>query len=221
VSEAKNLCICLCRCTCPKLFTVIPKEAASTLASGVALAFGLSQASVLDLPNEPLPPVLSTRQGLRQEFDMNRFLKIWLTSQRWGCSIVGPILMGFGILWTVQTLVFLHHATQTEGSIVALTPYKGADNSIESAAIYQFYSSNGTRHTRQSSLRSNPPDFAVGDQVGILYRLDNPEDARIDTFMQLWFVPLIVGVVGTLASLSGVSLWARYRRNLMSTNQAA
>jgi len=47
-----------------------------------------------------------------------------------------------------------------------------------------------------SSASSNPPAFDGGEEVTVLYSPDDPEDARIDSFMSLWMMPLILVVLG-------------------------
>ncbi len=39
--------------------------------------------------------------------------------------------------------------------------------------------------------------FDIGEAVAVLYDPSHPRDARIDSFFQLWFAPLIPGLVFT------------------------
>jgi hypothetical protein len=43
-----------------------------------------------------------------------------------------------------------------------------------------------------------PPDCEIGDQVPILYDADRPESIRVDTPMNRWFGPVIMGVMGVV-----------------------
>jgi hypothetical protein len=43
------------------------------------------------------------------------------------------------------------------------------------------------------SVGSSPPAFDIGEAVAVLYDRSDPRDARIDSFFQLWFAPLILG----------------------------
>jgi len=60
-------------------------------------------------------------------------------------------------------------------------------------------------------LGSGAPDFAVGDRVTVLYRADDPEDFRIDTFDRLWFSAIFVTGFAGLWLLFGSVAWGLSR----------
>lgn len=43
------------------------------------------------------------------------------------------------------------------------------------------------------TVRSNPPQYASGDQVPVYYDARDPNQARVGTFSDLWLGPLAVG----------------------------
>jgi hypothetical protein len=43
----------------------------------------------------------------------------------------------------------------------------------------------------------------VGETASVLYDLADPDDARIDTFFQLSFAPMILGGIGFVFTLNG------------------
>jgi hypothetical protein len=53
------------------------------------------------------------------------------------------------------------------------------------------------------SVGSRPAAFDVGEAVAILYDPVNPRDARINSFFQLWFAPLILGFLGLVFTSIG------------------
>lgn len=68
---------------------------------------------------------------------------------------------------------------------------------------------------------SNPPAFRVGEHVGVRYNPDNPQDATIDQYWQMWFVPTFFGIFSAPFLLGGiafgvVTLAARRQTNLMT-----
>lgn len=38
-------------------------------------------------------------------------------------------------------------------------------------------------------------DDRVGDSVEVIYDLQNPERAKINTFLEMWFLPVVLGIV--------------------------
>ena len=44
--------------------------------------------------------------------------------------------------------------------------------------------------------------FDIGEAVAVLYDPSHPRDARIDSFFQLWFAPLILGFLGSCSPRS-------------------
>ena len=68
--------------------------------------------------------------------------------------------------------------------------------------MVDFTSADGKRREFQDSTGSNPPSYDVGDRVEVLYRADDPGNARINGFLSLWLLPLI---------FSGVGEWVRSR----------
>ena len=50
----------------------------------------------------------------------------------------------------------------------------------------------------QDGLASNPPRFQVGQEIDVLYESGNPQKARINKWMNLYFAPLLLGGMGLI-----------------------
>lgn len=80
-------------------------------------------------------------------------------------------------------------------------------------------------------VASNLSAWEIGEPVPVRYNPDNPQEAIIDTYWQVWFVPTILGIVGTpflvLGIAYGVATLAARRQktcrpvNLDTTSQDA
>ena len=140
-----------------------------------------------------------------------KIFEFWLFTQRWGGSIVGPCFLFLATTWSITTLSFLHHAQKTTGTIIKLVAHVDGENSLDYyAPVFQFASSDGNIHAVESRIRSRPAGFVIGQSVSVLYQSEEPDNARIKSFMQMWFFPLTFGVCGLLVSLFAAWLWVRY-----------
>jgi hypothetical protein len=78
------------------------------------------------------------------------------------------------------------------------------------APVFRFRLPNGEAH-EVKGLGAGAPEFAVGDEVSMLYAPDNPDDFVIDDFAQLWQSALIVTGFGGLWLMFGAVAWALAR----------
>ena len=67
------------------------------------------------------------------------------------------------------------------------------------APRFEFKTPDGESWSVLSSTSSMPAGFRVGDEVRVVYDPSDPNDAKIDAVMQLWFMPILVGIVGIVA----------------------
>ena len=110
---------------------------------------------------------------------------------------------------------FLNEAEQTMGTVVALSEKHDTErNSITYAPVFTFKIEYGRTQSVTSNVATNPPSFAVGDQVRILYRRSDPSGARIDSFWQLWFWPVFLSGFGLIDGLVGAIFLSLVRRKL-------
>jgi hypothetical protein len=104
-------------------------------------------------------------------------------------------IAGF-LVW--KTSHFLDRAVSAQGTIIALVPVIRPNQSRTFAARFSFTTPAKQAVTITSKSSSNPPEFEVGESVAVLYLPNNPADARIDSFFQLWGASSIVGGIGTV-----------------------
>jgi hypothetical protein len=92
--------------------------------------------------------------------------------------------------------------SHADGTVVELVP-SGSGSSPRYRARVEFATSGGTRVRFLSSISSNPPPARLGDHVDVRYRPDNPHDATINTYWQVWFLPTLLGIIGAPFLLVG------------------
>ncbi len=132
---------------------------------------------------------------------------------------IAKLVIGFGcaalvgaLATTLHTLHFTRVAQRTSGTVIEMREQADKDSgSVSYAPTFRFQDASGTPHTVSSSFYSSPPEFHVGDTVTVLYRSDDPQTARIDSYWQVWGLPSLLGIIGSIQLPVGliVLFWPR------------
>ena len=126
---------------------------------------------------------------------------MWLFVAIFGGIGVVFVIVAAWIL--VSTIQFRGRAQSAEGVVVELVARSGSKGGVTYAPVYEFTDRNGESHRVQSSSSSNPASYDVGERVTVRYEPAEPGDARIDGFMDNWFLPTIFGGIGSIFALIG------------------
>lgn len=113
---------------------------------------------------------------------------------------------------TLHTWHFTRVAHRTDGAVIEMRTQTDKDSgSVSYAPTFRFQDASGIQHTVSSSFYSSPPEFHVGDAVTVLYRSDDPQTARIDSYWQVWGLPSLLGIIGSIQLPVGliVLFWPR------------
>ncbi|MFM9842727.1 MAG: DUF3592 domain-containing protein [Dongiaceae bacterium] len=112
--------------------------------------------------------------------------------------LVGIGLLAAAVYCFVATWQFIGGAVTADGVVVALEERWDSDHSdytyyprvafeTEDRRKFEFTSDTGSR----------PAAFDIGEPVRVLFDPARPGAARIDSFLQLWLLPLVLGGIGT------------------------
>jgi len=107
------------------------------------------------------------------------------------CSIIP---FAHGIYSFANTKNFLMKAVKTKGKVLDLKEYSSGDGVVY-RPVFSFMDNAGNNHTIHSTWGSNPPRYGIGDSVSVLYDPEEPENAKTDSFFDLWLYS-IIGVFG-------------------------
>jgi hypothetical protein len=102
---------------------------------------------------------------------------------------VGLGLLGGALFAMQSTLAFQEGALVTPGTVVAVEGGK---------PVVEFEDRAGETHRVWGTVSSNPPAYERGERVEVRYRPGAPDQARIDGFLENWFVSLVLGGLGTV-----------------------
>jgi hypothetical protein len=123
--------------------------------------------------------------------------------------VVGCGLLAGAIIFAAKTKSFLRDALNARGSIISMCS-KMDDDSTSYAPVFLFTASDGQTYTVSSNKFSSPPEFFAGEKVAVIYEKNHPEQARIDTFYQVWGVEEVLGIIGGAFVAMGIGI-SKYR----------
>lgn len=132
---------------------------------------------------------------------------IWEFLFRWFLCVMGTVWLVAAAAMAVHTLRFLRTSVETRGTVIGNVRIEQRDSdgqvTTNFAPEFSFAGADGKSYTVTSATSSNPPEFAEGQEVRVLYNPRIPGEARIDSFRQLWFLPILFGAFGIVASAIG------------------
>lgn len=142
----------------------------------------------------------------------------WGLLSRWALCILGTGSLVAAVATAGNTLLFLRVSVAETGTVVSnvRVDQRDSDGHITTnfTPEFTFTGADGKTYTVTSATSSNPPEFAEGQTVRVLYNPMNPGTARIDSFEQLWFAPILAGTFGiVLASVGYTWMYFRVKRN--------
>jgi hypothetical protein len=121
----------------------------------------------------------------------------------WLILIPGTVLLIVGIGFGISTRVFITHSISANGKVIRLDEKTNSDGKVGYSPVFTYINADGNSYTIYSDTSSNPPGFVEGESVRVLYSKDDPASARIDSFLQLWLMPVVFCSIGGVFALSG------------------
>jgi hypothetical protein len=135
------------------------------------------------------------------------------------CLALGVGLLLASAATFVHIQRFMAGAEHATGTVIDLSEDLSSNDGTVYYPVVRFTTAEGrTVEFRSSTGSSSPPD--VGDRVDVLYDADDPQDAKLSGFFDLWLWTIALGGLGIMFSafallapgfgLFGQSRLARY-----------
>jgi hypothetical protein len=122
----------------------------------------------------------------------------------WFFGLNGLTFIAVGLGFAVYTGAFIFRASETQGRVTDLQQKTDDENGLVNFyPVFTFVSQDRQTHTVTSNAGSNPPGFAIGDRVPVLYRSADPEGAKIKSFGQLWGLAIGLCIAGSITGTIG------------------
>jgi hypothetical protein len=120
--------------------------------------------------------------------------------------VVATILLLASIFLASSTQRFIRSAQAASGKVVDNLPDVDSDGDTVYKPRFVFTLSNGEEVSVQSQVGTSPPSFRKGQSVTVLYDPSSPQQARINSFMQLWGGAVILIAVAVIFLVVGFCL---------------
>lgn len=128
------------------------------------------------------------------------------------------LIFGFGISGAIALGIAVHVGRDAwrlrqdglRATALVVEMMRDREDGFNAAPKFRFQDAQGAEHTVASHFYRHPPAYRVGDSVAVIYERSNPEHASIESFANLWMLPLFVGGAGGLfVFVSGLLLLGR------------
>lgn len=140
---------------------------------------------------------------------------VYSAGRRIGYLLMGLVFLAAGIglsAWgylNVKNKLDGSSFVKAEGTVIGLREVKSPeDGGITWTPVIKFTDRSGAERTFESSVSSDPPAYNIGDKVELLYPEGKPEDVFVNSWLEKWFTPLMLGVAGLILFLC--SIWMIY-----------
>ena len=152
---------------------------------------------------DPLP-----RELIQNFKERKNSLKNSKTGSRVGLvfMVIGFAMLGFSGYTAYSDYQFIETAIPITGIVVDYNTHYSSDDDGGSTLMYSpvfEYEYNEVLFTHYSDASSSSPDFEIGEEAEMYINPDSPETALVNSFMERWFMVVLLGGMGAMFSGMG------------------
>lgn len=130
---------------------------------------------------------------------------------------ISAIFLWAGIYTAVRTKEFKKHAILVSGTVIENIQRTSSGETFYYPKVH-FLSKEGQETTIISPVGANSAELQVGEAVTLLYDPRKPMEAELDTFWQLWSLPLFLCSGGVISASIGFGMLGLEVRGKRTTN---
>ena len=112
-----------------------------------------------------------------------------------------------GLVMLVEAIIFSSNAVRTKGEVISFSRDYLNDEGVTYKPVIRYRREDGRIFEAKTRISSSSYDYAVGDQVNILYTYDKPQEVGINHFFSIFGPGFFNGLFGALFIV--LSVWAR------------
>jgi Protein of unknown function (DUF3592) len=111
---------------------------------------------------------------------------------------IGVVVLISGAVLLVRAAQFVRTAEHATGAVVAVSRETDSDGEVSFYPVVRFTTADGKQIQFKSSSGSSSPSHKAGENVDVLYDPDDPSDAKLSGFFDLWGLPGIFLFIGAV-----------------------
>lgn len=127
-------------------------------------------------------------------------------------SAVGSVCLILFIVLSITTIQFIARATTATGTVVSYETTRGESGTMYKPVV-QFKTVDGKTISFTSKVGSSSRSYDYHQEVKVLYDPESPGNASIKSFLGLWFLPMILGILGCVSSAIGFGIILHGKKN--------
>jgi hypothetical protein len=114
-------------------------------------------------------------------------------------TVIGVLVLAGGIYFAYDTMGLLSRSLSSTATVIDLQ----YNSDGQATPVLQFTDKIGATITTRLNEARKPPAYAVGDKVSIIYDVKSPNNIRVDSFLGIWLVPIVMTLLGAVFSFVG------------------
>ena len=130
-------------------------------------------------------------------------------------AAIGTIFVAIAVMVAFNEASFIGQAKSASADVLAVHYRVGSGRGSYRLDL-RFTTPNGNIQTATVPSATNPPAVKQGDRVEVLFDPGDPSHVQINSFTQLWTLPLIFGAIGLIFAVIGwaflVRVFVHWRR---------
>ena len=125
--------------------------------------------------------------------------------------VIGGIGLLVSLCSWIYTVHFTHVAARASDTVIEMQQKTNRHGCVSYVPTFRFRDATGSQHTVSSGFFQSSPEFHARDVVPVLYLRDDPQTARINSFWQMWGLPAMAGIIGSISFVVGfvVTFWRK------------
>jgi len=129
----------------------------------------------------------------------------------WLFLIVALFVLGVGLLYGNESWQLAQNGRSVAGKVVDFQQRVSDEDEQVSYAPIVEYRIDGQTYRFAGDNYKNRPAYAIGEAVDVLYDPEEPDQARMNDFANLWGIPLALVGVGVLLLVISLGMLRRKR----------
>lgn len=117
--------------------------------------------------------------------------------------VLGTIGVLVSTAWFIHIQQFLVSAMTTQGSVSRIVAEYDGEGDITYTPEIQFKDQAGQMHTIRTFISGNEEDHYIGEPIPVLYSPQNPAQATVGTFWEIYIGCIILLILSLAALISG------------------